>query len=203
MLDVTKDKFMSDADRMRMVELFVKYFGLKGKMVDPVKRSVALVWKMLLSNKSGINDKSFKMTEEMFVRQLWVSYTLRKPMLFATIMKITDLLLYVIDNNKDGYISFPEWDFLFKIFGISDQRVTYFLFKFTKPNFWGYSSILCARRFIVNLFLDPNPHYFFKFNSILQPTNVASKEVKAKPVNGINGNRNGSGKGKGKVSPPK
>ena len=139
---------------------------------------------MLFINRHATNGKSLGkpliLTESMFIRQMERMYTLRRDLLHATVMKVSDLLLFVTDNNRDGYISFPEWDFLFKIFGVTDQRVTYFLFSFTEPNFWGYSSLLDTRMFIKGLFLDTDPHYFFKFDSILQPSKPLTQP--SKPV---------------------
>ena len=167
---------------MRMVELFVKYFSMKGELANSVQHSIALVWKMLFINGHGTKGKSLGkpliLTESMFIRQMERMYTLRRDLLHATVMKVSDLLLFVTDNNRDGYISFPEWDVLFKIFGVTDQRVTYFLFGFTEPNFWGYSSLLDARMFIKGLFLDTDPHYFFKFDSILQPSKPVMRSSK-------------------------
>ena len=182
MFDVTRDNVISGADQMRMVELFVKYFSMKGEQVNSVQHSIALVWKMLFINRHATKGKSLGkpliLTESMFMRQMERMYTLRRDLLHATVMKVSDLLLFVTDNNRDGYISFPEWDVLFKIFGVTDQRVTYFLFSFTEPNFWGYSSLLDARMFIKGIFLDTDPHYFFKFDSILQPSKPVMRSSK-------------------------
>lgn len=198
MLDVNRDKQMSEADGKHMIDLFAKYFGLKGKQIEPVRRSISLVWKLLLMNKPS------HMTVKDFVQQMWSSYTLRRKMLFATIMKITDLLLFVTDNNKDALISFPEWKVLMQILGIQDQRAAHFLFKFTVPNFWGYSTILGARQFIMNLILDQDPHYFFKYSSILQSAGLMSARppvVKNNGGNGSNGNNRNNGNNRKVVAP--
>ena len=178
MLDANKDKVMSSADEVLMTDLFVKYFGLKGQMIEPVRRSISLVWRLLLLHTTATTGKSAQMTELEFIRQMWSSYTLRRKMLFTTIMKITDLLLFAADNNKDGYISFPEWAVLFKVLGCHDERAAHFLFQYTGPNYWGYSTILGARQFIMNLILDQDPHYFFKYESILETTGLVSSGKK-------------------------
>ena len=182
MLDVNKDGVMSSADEVLMTKLFAKHFGLTGPMVEPVRRATSLIWRLLLGHKVTTAGKSAQMTELEFVRHMWSSYTQRREMLFKTIMKIADLLLFAADNNKDGHISFPEWEILLKVLGCNDQRTANFLFQFSQPNYWGYSTILGARQFIMNLIFDQDPHYFFKYESILEATglvpNSKTNEIK-------------------------
>ena len=175
MLDVNKDGVMSSADEDIMTKLFAKHFGLTGPMVKPVRRATSLIWRLLLVHKATTAGKSAQMTDSEFVRHMWISYTQRRDMLFKTIMKIADLLLFSADNNKDGHISFPEWEILLKVLGCNDQRTAHFLFQFSQPNYWGYSTILGARQFIMNLIFDQDPHYFFKYESILEATGLVPK----------------------------
>ena len=184
MLDTNKDGVLSSADEALMSKMFTKHFGLTGPMAEPVRRAASLIWRLLLVHKATKVDTLAQMTEPEFIRHLWNSYNQRRNMLFTTIMKIADLLLFVTDNNKDGHISFPEWEILLKVLGCNDQRAAHFMFKFTQPNYWGYSTIHGVRQLIMNLIFDQDPHYFFKFETILEATGLvpSSKKFVVKPI---------------------